>query len=54
MVSIGIDEDDSYNSDLFTKERLYSAIDCIEDARRDLNRNFNVGYSLKNMLLKLL
>ncbi|NLY71573.1 MAG: hypothetical protein GX076_07880 [Clostridiales bacterium] len=54
MVSMGIYEDDSLESHLLTKERLFSAIDHIEEARRELNRNFNVSYSIKNMLLKLL
>ena len=49
----------SYASTLATKSRLYKradiikAIQWIEEARKDINRNMNIGYTLKNMILKI-
>ncbi|MBR0600568.1 ATP-binding protein [Sinanaerobacter chloroacetimidivorans] len=45
--------------DLLKKSRLYpetdihKAIACIEEAKNDLNRNFNISYTLKSMILKI-
>lgn len=47
-------------ADLRKRSRLYprSAIDrsvaAIEEARNDLNRNLNISYTLKNMILKII
>ena len=34
------------------KEQIYKAIESVEEARQDLERNINTGYALKGMLLK--
>lgn len=34
------------------KEAIYRAIEGVEEARQDLQRNINTGYALKGMLLK--
>ncbi|WP_130861241.1 DNA polymerase III subunit [Bacilliculturomica massiliensis] len=38
---------------MLTPARLAAAVSAIEEARRDLARNINTGYALKNMILKL-
>ena len=38
---------------MLTPARLGDAVAAIEEARRDLSRNINTGYALKNMILKL-
>lgn len=42
------------SSRLYQRSSLYRAIEAIEGARNDLNRNLNIGYTLKNMILKML
>lgn len=39
---------------LYQKSSLDRAVAAIEEARNDLNRNLNVNYTLKNMILKLI
>ena len=34
------------------KEQIYLAIEAVEEARQDLERNINAGYALKGMLLQ--
>ena len=34
------------------KEPIYQAIEAVEEARQDLERNINTGYALKGMLLR--
>lgn len=34
------------------KESIYQAIEAVEEARQDLERNINTGYALKGMLLR--
>jgi len=34
------------------KDSIYKAIEAVEEARQDLERNINTGYALKGMLLK--
>lgn len=41
-------------SRLYKKTSIYRAIECIEDTRSDLNRNMNISYSLKSMILKII
>lgn len=41
-------------SRIFQRERIYSAVENIEEARNLLNRNMNIGYTLKNMILKII
>ena len=36
-----------------SKEVVNSAVTCIEEAGQDLTRGMNVGYTLKNMILKI-
>lgn len=36
-----------------TKEQIYRAVDCIEEARRELVRNAVPGYALKKMVLNI-
>lgn len=38
---------------LLKPERLAGAVQVIEEARRDLDRNINVGYTLRAMILKM-
>ncbi|WP_051280678.1 hypothetical protein [Anaerovorax odorimutans] len=40
-------------SKLYKKAQIYEAIDCIEEARNNLNRNINISYTLKKMILKI-
>lgn len=40
-------------SRLYKKEDLYRGIHAIEEARQDLNRNINISYTLKSMILKI-
>lgn len=37
-----------------TKEYIFNAIDCIEDARKEININVNMQYVIKKMILKIL
>lgn len=39
-------------SRLYEKETIYRAVEGIEEARRALNRNINISYALKAMILK--
>jgi len=39
--------------DFYSKAKLSSVIKHIEEARQDLRRGMNVGYSLKNMIIKI-
>lgn len=41
-------------SRLYQRNALDRAVTAIEEARNDLNRNLNVGYTLKNMILKMI
>lgn len=41
-------------SRLYKKTAIYRAIECIEDTKSDLNRNINISYSLKSMILKII
>lgn len=41
-------------STTYKKERIHLAIGCIEEARGQLNRNMNIGYTLKNMVLHII
>lgn len=41
-------------SKLYKKPGIYRAVESIEDARRDINRNINISYSLKCMILKII
>ncbi len=36
----------------YEKETIYRAVEGVEEARRALNRNINIGYALKAMILK--
>jgi len=39
---------------LYKKAGIHHAVKCIEEARYDLNKNINIGYSLKSMILKII
>lgn len=59
LFSIGISEGEQPEelrkwSDLLKKDKAYLAVELIEEARRDLNRNINTGYAIKNMILKMM
>ncbi|HML37122.1 MAG TPA: hypothetical protein PKA19_06865 [Bacillota bacterium] len=41
-------------SRLYQRSSIHRAVAAIEEARNDLNRNLNVNYTLKNMILKLI
>jgi DNA polymerase-3 subunit delta' len=41
-------------SRLYPRESIDSAITCIEEAKNDLNRNLNINYTLKNMILRMI
>lgn len=41
-------------SRLYQRNSLDRAVAAVEEARNDLNRNLNVNYTLKNMILKLI
>lgn len=45
-----IDNKESRN---YKKENLYRAVELIEQARRDLQRGINVGYAMKNLVIKI-
>ncbi|MGI6731810.1 MAG: hypothetical protein ACOX5F_07970 [Anaerovoracaceae bacterium] len=40
-------------SRLYRREDILKSIDWIEEAKRDIARNMNIGYTLKNMILKM-
>ena len=57
--SIGIDlekKGPSFNGRISwnINEKIYKAVICIEEARRQLDRHVNTGYVIKSMILKLL
>lgn len=59
LYTIGITEQDaSFKFNILNNsveiDQLYQAIRLIEQARRDLNKNINVGYTIKYMLLEMM
>jgi len=41
-------------SGLLLREKAYEGIALIEEARRDLDHRMNIGYTMKNMILKMI
>ncbi len=41
-------------SRLYTGNAISKAVKALEEARNDLNRNLNINYTLKNMILKII
>ena len=41
-------------SRLYPRDAVIRAIGCIEEAKNDLNRNLNINYTIKNMILKMM
>ncbi|MBE6035211.1 hypothetical protein [Aminipila sp.] len=37
----------------YTKDYIYRAVELIEEARRDLQRGINIGYAMKNLIIKI-
>lgn len=47
-------EDIRRRSKLYPQNRIEKAIAAIEEARNDLDRNLNINYTIKNMILKMI
>jgi len=41
-------------SRLYQRSAIEKAVAAIEEARNDLNRNLNISYTIKNMILKMI
>ncbi|MFV0516496.1 MAG: hypothetical protein ACK5MV_03800 [Aminipila sp.] len=44
---------DTKESRNYKKENLYKAVNFIEEARRDVQRGINIGYAMKNLIIKI-
>lgn len=53
-IEIGISYDLNNQNESIEKDKAYNAVKLIEEARRDLSRNINIGYAIKSMILKMM
>lgn len=47
-------EDIRKRNRLYPRNAIDKAVACIEEAKNDLNRNLNINYTIKNMILKMI
>lgn len=47
------DDDLLQRSRLYRRERIYQGIEAAEEAKKDINRNMNVSYTLKSLILQM-